>query len=453
MKSYPVHLHFTQPTSKPFFYVSKELCQQFNLQHQRLIEIQCGSQKTKAYVIKTNIGKHVLGVSPLLRQRLLIPYQGLIHMKRTDTGVRLGPVVGILTTVAFSTEEHPLGGRTSFFKHLLSIRPDPGSYYFVFTPEQVNWDNMSVEGFFLTDDHTKWQKKIAPLPDVVYDRVPNRTMDRTKKVIECKERIKNLHIPMFNQGFFNKWNIHQRLSNHPAVKEYIPETYMVPSLRAIQKMLSRHQMIYLKPSGGSLGLGIIKVTHHPVKGLLCRYRKGNHNVLRQFDSVQTMMDHLFAGTKRLQNYLVQQGIQLAKVNNRPVDFRIHLNKNRENQWKITGIGAKVAGWGSVTTHVRTGGTITSSQNIFHTLFGPNGDVIRQNLEDAAIRLAETLEFSFSEPLGELGFDIGIDKNGHIWMFEANSKPGRSIFKHPSLKTGDQLSCRSILDYGFYLSQF
>ncbi len=29
-------------------------------------------------------------------------------------------------------------------------------------------------------------------------------------------------------------------------------------------------------------------------------------------------------------------------------------------------------------------------------------------------------------VGELGFDIGIDKSGNIWMFEANAKPGRSI---------------------------
>ena len=36
-------------------------------------------------------------------------------------------------------------------------------------------------------------------------------------------------------------------------------------------------------------------------------------------------------------------------------------------------------------------------------------------------------------IGEIGFDLGIDQTGAIWMFEANSRPGREIFQHVSLK--------------------
>ena len=58
-----------------------------------------------------------------------------------------------------------------------------------------------------------------------------------------------------------------------------------------------------------------------------------------------------------------------------------------------------------------------------------------------IKLAEIIERKSKRRVGELGFDIGIDKSGHIWMFEANAKPGRSIFKHPALKKQGRKSLR------------
>ncbi|MEK1830725.1 YheC/YheD family protein [Priestia megaterium] len=38
-----------------------------------------------------------------------------------------------------------------------------------------------------------------------------------------------------------------------------------------------------------------------------------------------------------------------------------------------------------------------------------------------------LEQELNGLIGELGFDFGVDYQGNVWLFEANSKPGRSIF--------------------------
>lgn len=81
------------------------------------------------------------------------------------------------------------------------------------------------------------------------------------------------------------------------------------------------------------------------------------------------------------------------------------------------------------------------------------DEVLSKAKQAAIQLAEAIERNQTHHIGELGFDIGIDRKDNIWMFEANSKPGRSIFKHPSLRTEGMATLRHIFEYCVYLSRF
>ena len=61
-------------------------------------------------------------------------------------------------------------------------------------------------------------------------------------------------------------------------------------------------------------------------------------------------------------------------------------------------------------------------------------------------LAVAIEKHLDGIIGEIGFDFGIDTNGNVWLFEANSKPGRSIFSHPGLKDSDVLTRKLTLSY-------
>ena len=136
-----------------------------------------------------------------------------------------------------------------------------------------------------------------------------------------------------------------------------------------------------------------------------------------------------------------------------MDFRVHAHKNSNNEWVVAAIAAKIAGQGSVTTHVRTGGTVISGDDLLQRVFPSRSSEIELALKETAIKLAEAIESRIDQNIGELGFDLGIDETGHIWMFEANSRPGRSIFKHDSLKEADRKSIHLIVDYSRYLANF
>lgn len=148
--------------------------------------------------------------------------------------------------------------------------------------------------------------------------------------------------------------------------------------------------------------------------------------------------------------LVQQGIHLMRMDQRPIDYRIHTNKDELGKWQVTAIAAKVAGHGSVTTHLQSGGEIKTIEDIF-----PD-QIERQKylnkLNEVVIDMSIALEQQVQGIIGEVGFDVGIDRNGDVWVFEANSKPGRSIFNHPHLRKFEVLSRKLSLAFAVFLSE-
>ncbi|GAB7388660.1 spore coat associated protein YheD [Bacillaceae bacterium] len=454
-RSILVHLKTASRNQRHGLLVSGDVAVSLGLKNKEAVILSLGQRTVKTRVFVAKLERAAVHVPPALWSALKIPHTGMIHLKRENQRLRLGPLVGILTTGVRSDPKAPVGARTSFFRHLLSAQKEAGVYYFVFSPQDVNKQTQTVNALFLipVNGKTVWKKITVPLPDVVYDRVPNRTSERMAHVRSLKQYLReHTSVKIFNNGFFNKWEIHQLLSAAGHVSEHIPETYLSPNVQTVERMLRKHRMVYLKPSGGSLGLGIIKVTHHPRHGFFCRYNRHGQNVLKRFDHLPTLLRFIGA-ERRLSNYLVQQGIPLVKFGERPLDFRVHLHKNRQNRWEVVAIAAKAAGRGSVTTHVRTGGTVLSSSDVIRYAFGHRSEEVARRMRETAIALAEAIENALGQPLGEIGFDIGVDHFGRIWMFEANSKPGRSVFKHPSLKAADKISIRRILDYSLYLADF
>lgn len=394
-----------------------------------------------------------------MARQLALPYSGYTRAIYQNKNIKLGPVIGILTTGYTGNRARPFGARSSLFRTFILGGAREHPYIYVFTPEMVDWNRKVITGWYYrkgTDGMMHWSPYTSPLPDVIYERVPNRKVESMDHVQNCLTRLKKTHAcHIFNQGFFNKWSIHLCLSNHPDSAPYVPETYISPSIQRLKEMLTKHRMIYLKPSGGSLGLGIFRITYHPKEGYFCRFHQGNKNVLHRFYSLERLIQHYFESphSERFKKYLVQQGIRLIKYENRPVDFRVHMHKASQNEWEIVAIGAKAAGFGSVTTHVRTGGSILPTEKLLNTVFGDQASEIKQSIIDTAKIIAKTLEQQVSGPLGELGMDIGVDQSGQVWLFEVNSKPGRHIFLHPSLKEAGRQSAKYITDFSMKLAKF
>jgi hypothetical protein len=389
-------------------------------------------------------------ISKEIQELLLFPnFELKLHVFVEQQVLNIGPLVGIFTAGFTPFPHRPIGDRTNFFSKLLSVKTNVGALPFVFGEQHINWENGTISGYFYHDNH--WQSMEVPFPHVIYDRIPNRKSERNPKLVKVKETLqKDYLIPWYNPGFFSKLDIYERLQQDHTVAVYLPETHPFTSFSLIEDMLSKYGHVYLKPINGSLGLGVHQILYDKTQDdYYCRYQdRDGVNRLRKFSSLEGLFQTVLHN-RNLEKMLVQQGIHLLRQEQRPIDFRIHTNKDDAGVWHVTALAAKLAGPGSVTTHARSGGEVKTVSELFQQ------DDLKLNTEkliNTALLLSKSISNNMEGIIGEIGFDLGIDKHGDVWLFEANSKPGRSIFSHPELKDFDKLTCKLSLAFAVFLTE-
>ncbi|WP_202076556.1 YheC/YheD family protein [Caldalkalibacillus salinus] len=222
----------------------------------------------------------------------------------------------------------------------------------------------------------------------------------------------------------SKWKKHLILSTHMETKSHLPSTNRL-SKASLQHYLRDYSTVFLKPERGTGGRGIYKLIHRD--GNVCVYCNRSKKVYNNKEDVLRVVQR----EAKKRTYLVQQGIGLLKVMNRPVDFRIILVRPDE-EWKYMGVIGKVASKNKFVTNKCQGGSpITLSQALLR-----NGRTkaevadVSERLETLGLQVAQ--RFSEASPaFRKLGLDVGIDRQGKIWILEVNTVPRYKLFKyHP-----------------------
>ncbi|WP_456271940.1 YheC/YheD family endospore coat-associated protein [Bacillus sp. AK031] len=413
--------------------------------------ISLGSTQVPALCQKHPNGRNVAAVSSALADELHLPGSiKNIYMFFHEQTIILGPLIGIFTSGFTSFLMKPIGERSSFFAKLLSLQSSMGVIPFVFGEKHIDWENGLVKGHFYY--RNQWETQIVPLPNVIYDRLPNRKSEKKSSYKEMKARLqKEYGIPWYNPGFFNKLDVFERLESDEEALRYLPETHSFQSFSQIERMLSKYGQVFIKPQNGSLGIGVHQFKYdRKEEAYTCVFQdKTGTNRRVKSASFEKLLQRIIS-PKVLNRMIIQQGIHLLRFEDRPLDFRVHTNKDENGEWQVSAAAAKVAGEGSVTTHLHNGGKIKSLPEIFDDEDTLNK--MEEKLRSAAIILSSALEQNMEGYIGEIGFDFGIDRLGRVWLFEANSKPGRSIFSHPDLKSFELLTRKLSLSFGLYLTQ-
>lgn len=357
------------------------------------------------------------------------------------------PVVGILT---IDDETNDFRGNRSNFADLIRTGESMGFVTYVITVKNWKLNSPRVLGYTCRREDGTWVKEWYPRPTVIYNRIPLREDERlpnVKRKLDLAAR--HPGVRLFNRRFFNKWSLYQWLYRHPTTRPYIPETTRLSGAPELARLLKRHRALYLKPVRGKAGVGIMSVRLQPEKVLPYRLQIQEEKGSRTFR---------FSSLKRLwlkiadyslqtgESYIVQQAIQLAAAGDRPFDLRILAQKNITGRWELTGIGARVAGSSSITTHVPRGGNIDDPHRLLTSVFGKEQAAkVLANVQNAILLLAKQIERACGSRLAEMSMDLGVDYAGNVWFFEANSKPMK--FDEPHIRSK---SLQRIFQYSLYL---
>nr|WP_245552991.1 YheC/YheD family protein [Brevibacillus massiliensis] len=128
--------------------------------------------------------------------------------------------------------------------------------------------------------------------------------------------------------------------------------------------------------------------------------------------------------------LIQRRIHLAEVNGRPFDVRVMVQRPAGSAWKVTGKLAKVAGPGFIITNTaRSRGRVLPLHTALNhsSVKSPNPAQLAKKIDRISLRSAAQLQSGYRW-LSMVGMDVGVDKQGNVWIIEANFSPALSLFR-------------------------
>ncbi len=348
--------------------------------------------------------------------------------------MKIGPILGIMSTPRVQSSPIP-SNQSESFAEVIKIAEHMGCTAFVFNPCEIDWAKNAVWGYYynIKTEPDQWERHLFPLPDVIYNRIPNRTLEKREDIKHNLLIIKKRYGPrLFNPCFLDKWKTHAILSSNRQSRSFLPKTSRIINPGVIADMLENYKSVYLKPCGSSLGNDIFKVIK----------RDGQFNYIHQTLNQTTQKGQVPDCTAivsklpaDMDEYLVQQDVQLARYHGRPFDLRVLVQKNQCGLWRRTGVAARIAGEGSITTHVFYGGSRSNAQDVILTAaknYNFSLVDVKKQLSKLQSIVPEAIEKGYGESFGELEMDVGINHKGKVWFLEANSKPFR--FDEPLIRS-------------------
>jgi len=211
-----------------------------------------------------------------------------------------------------------------------------------------------------------------------------------------------------------KLKVYNILAQTPICKEYLPKT-IVFSEKNLEFMSEAYPILYLKPNIGSQGLGIYRLKKENNTYILQSTKyKAKYNTLKEI--YQRIKEE---SSKQL---IIQQGIEIEKINNRPYDIRVMVQHKPKEDWVVTGIFAKWGKLNKIVTNYYQGGELVTLENLYKEEdFSKDKLTKRVNeLAKLSLEIARVLN-NYQKGMYEIGIDFAYDENGKLWVLEVNSR--------------------------------
>ncbi|HWP98312.1 MAG TPA: YheC/YheD family protein [Syntrophomonadaceae bacterium] len=426
------------PLTHPFLILHPALCKDLDSNE---VQTWAGHRRSHAFIreegwetnFKINLDKR-------LGEKLYIPAGAYNVLECSGGDIRLGPIVGILS----SYSHHPVlpsGKKARIYKELYDAARSKGLFIYRFYPEGVDKRRNLINGHTY-NHHGRLYTGTFPMPDIVYNRIRYRDIEKRADVKKLLYYFRDKPgVYLFNSRFLNKFEVYRALIHDTGCAELVPETAIL-NVYSLKYFLGKYGEVYIKPISNSLGHGIVKVKKRSKDVYTVQFADSIHQ--RQKTSVGHVYRYLKQTGIQPSNYLVQKGIDLATLHGRVFDLRAQVQKDGFGEWTLTGVGVRVAGLNRIVTHIPNGGSAKA--------YGPVVDHVFQHMPRARSNIDAQLEFMAKQvpkvlnqrlpiELAILSMDIGLDKQGKLWLIEVNSKP--SYFDEHHIRA---VHTKTLIDY-------
>lgn len=351
-------------------------------------------------------------------------------------------------TIGVFVDEHverpPYGEQNTYLERLAHKARELKISLYGFSIPQANVEQGSLA--------VRWPDRSFALseagtPDVIYDRAIFVKRSDKLAARQLLGQLSARGVPVFNPTIGSKLTIHKYLSSRRETSQYLPEALQVTSLAMVHRLLDRFGDVYVKPSVGTQGSGVLRV-HRQGHGFCASGFTNTLSHIEYTDLREKGLDRLLRSIIGSRTYMVQQAIDTITWRGSKSDVRSLVQRDGSGVWRVTGIAARVAPGRGDVCNLHRGGTAITLGALLNEAGLPSSQT-QTELQRASIAISQAMTSRYPL-LGELGLDFIVSKNGRIWLIEANPRPGRSIFRNLGLDDVASKSVERPLEYAAYL---
>lgn len=382
------------------------------------------------------------------------------------------------------------GEQTDYLAGVLQAAGDLGLRAFAFGPQDVNLAQGRVRAWVRRGG--RWRSLWLGLPTLVYDRFFMRSEPQAGRYLTRYRRLKaSGRLKFMSPDLPDKWQVHRVLLRAPDLHPHLPPSLMYKGPATAAAAAARWGGLVFKPIRGQKGLGLWFALPAG-KGRLRVVRgstgKGSLKTKEQFPA-------WCRGRLRPGKYMVQKYLALTDAQGRPRDIRVLVQRGPGGQVIVTGMGARIGRPGAMVANLHRGGRgmpvaaavpqvvppgpelveaaapgwspgVVSGNGSVQAAAGAQGappggmgddqpwhgrpfSPVEEHLAWVAVRVFQVLNQAFGR-YAELAIDLGVDVEGRVWFIEANSRPGRIIFRRIGDLEGRRHAIRMPLLYAQHL---
>lgn len=390
--------------------------------------------------VSNTLSENEILLSEKVINYLHIPPHINYEVKVKDNEIALGPYIGIL-----ASEKHANISK----ERLEHVEKSIQDYHrlngviTVFALDGVETSGHLIKGYYFNPVSKSWDEAVLPYPSAIY------------RTIGLNETWQNHFLSvigdnLFNGRYFDKWEMYEWYSREKNIAEHLPHTILLRSSRDIMYMLEKHKEVYVKPKWGMKGHGVVKISLSG-QDIIFEFRKDKKNnriTAGTWPEAEVEIKKLFTPS----DYIIQQGIDLLRSESGVIDLRVVMQKSHGDEWLCSAMVARIGAKESVVSNISSGGRGSEPGEILK-------EVLHLNRREISLFREEIIEFcldvcmaldEFGIRCGTLGIDLGIDKQGKIWLIEINHRS-----PHPAivLLIDDINSYNTIISSPLYYAKF
>lgn len=336
-----------------------------------------------------------------------------------QSGTTVAPLIGYMTS---NTASKTWRQRRELFREMAADARHAGVSLIIFNWDGVDFDNKQLHGW--VPHKRTWREAVRPLPDVIYEVTAHRDPEQRLACREvCRRLADECGIPFVSRvSSYSKWRVYQVLQAADGTRDLQPATVPFGDFKALLRMVRRHGTIYTKDRWGSRGMSVMRI-RPGADGWRLEGRCRGTPVNEFFPTLMGLYQHL--KTLDLEDWILQQGIEGTPVEGWTFDLRVVVQKDGRGEWDIALSFLRWATTSHVANNLSQGARQIDPAD-FSLHFGDQVHglpTFQADAHAASVKVAKVLGDHFGT-LGEVGVDVGLDREGRVWVFEVNRKPVR-----------------------------